>query len=75
MSGRCKACNACMTEEDMCRKFPPDEEGKREYSDMCYSCHEETVAILYGNYKEPENDDDFTLYGSCTVSEMPSDWS
>lgn len=72
MSGRCKSCNVVMTDEDMCRKFPPDEDGKRDYSDLCYSCHEEAVAVLYGNYKEPEYDD-FLLYGSLTVSEMPGD--
>lgn len=75
MSGRCFACNALMTDEDMCRKYPPDEDGKRDYSDMCLSCHEESVAILFGNYREPTYDDDYTLHGSLTVSEMPKDWA
>ena len=73
MSGRCRACNSCMSEEDMCRKFPPDEDGKRDYSDMCSSCHEETVSILYGNYKEP-NYDEYALYKSCGMSFVPEDW-
>ena len=75
MSGRCKACNELMSEEDLCRRFPPDENGKRDYSDMCLSCYDETVAIMYGNYKEPENTNDFLLRGSYTVSEMSGDWS
>jgi hypothetical protein len=52
MSGRCKSCNEFMSEEVMCRKFPPDGDGNREYSDMCGQCHEEVVAILYNNYTE-----------------------
>ena len=75
MSGRCKSCDACMTEEDMCRKFPPDETGKRDYSDMCLRCYDDVVAILYNNYKEPENTNDFSCRGTYTVSEMSGDWS
>ena len=47
MSGRCRACDAVMSEEDLCRKFPPDEDGHRDYSDLCGQCHEEEVAILF----------------------------
>jgi hypothetical protein len=64
-----------MADEDMCRKFPPDEEGKREYSDMCYNCYEEVVAVLYGNYKEPEVNYDFVLRGSYSLSEVSGDGS
>lgn len=51
---RCKACDAIMSSEDMIRKFPADSLGNKHYSDLCGHCHEESVQILYGNYKEPE---------------------
>ena len=51
MSGRCRACDAVMSDEDMCRKFPPDEDGKRDFSDLCGLCHEEALAILFNVYK------------------------
>ena len=75
MSGRCKACNAFMSDEDMCRKFPPDEAGNREYSDMCGSCHEEALAIMYHNYVDPTYYDwvfahEFTLRETYTMSEV-----
>jgi cytochrome c5 len=72
MSGRCKACNAYMSDEDMTRKFPPDENGKKEYSNLCGSCHEEAVAVLVNAYREPDYD---TLYESFTVPRMREDWS
>lgn len=34
MSGRCKACNAVLTEEDMCAKWP----GSDDYIELCSYC-------------------------------------
>ena len=62
-----------MSDEDMTRRFPPDEHGKREYSNMCGNCHEEAMAILVGAYREPEYDD--SLYASFTMPRMREDWS
>lgn len=73
MSGRCKACNAVMSEEDMVRKFPKDEEGNREYSNLCGACHEEAIMIMLGNYREQE--DDYSLYTSYPMSGMREDWT
>lgn len=53
MSGRCKACNAVMSDEDLCRKFPPDADGKRDYSDLCGDCHMISVDVLFDNFVEP----------------------
>jgi hypothetical protein len=73
MSGRCKACNAQMSEEDLCRKFPPDKDGKREYSQYCGSCHEEIIAIMFNNYREPSHEY-VTLPWSRGLSELSEDW-
>lgn len=70
---RCKACNAVMSSEDLVRKYPTDAEGNRDYSDLCGSCHEESVAVLFGNYVEPENDYG-TLYASLGLSSMHEEW-
>jgi hypothetical protein len=73
MSGRCKACNAAMSEEDMSRKFPSDENGIRRYSEYCGSCHEDIVAIMFNNYREPTNEY-VTLPWSRGLSELSEDW-
>ena len=73
MSGRCKACNAQMSEEDLCRKFPPDKDGKREYSQYCGNCHEEIIAIMFNNYREPSHEY-VTLPWSRGLSELSEDW-
>ena len=73
MSGRCKACNAQMSEEDLCRKFPPDDNGKREYSQYCGSCHEEIIAIMFNNYREPSHEY-VTLPWTRALSELSEDW-
>ena len=52
MSGRCSACDAVMSEEDMCRKFPPDEDGHRDYSNLCGDCHLIAIETLYDMYYE-----------------------
>lgn len=70
---RCKACNAVMSSEDMVRKYPADTEGNRDYSDLCGSCHEESVAVLFGNYVEPETDYG-PLHFSHSLSELSGDW-
>lgn len=36
MSGRCKACDAILTDEDMCVK---DKHGN--YTELCYSCRQD----------------------------------
>lgn len=63
MSGRCKACNAIMSDEDLNRRFPPNPDGTREYSNLCGSCHEEAVAVMFNYYHEP-NDEQLPLYES-----------
>lgn len=63
MSGRCKACNASMSEDDMCRKFPPDTNGKREYSNLCGDCHEIAIAVMYNCYAP--YDDRWHKYHFC----------
>lgn len=73
MSGRCKACNASMSEEDMGRKFPPDKEGIKRYSEYCGNCHEEIVAIMFNNYREPPNEY-VTLPWTRALSELSEDW-
>lgn len=76
MSGRCSACDAIMSDEDMCRKFPPDEDGNRDYSDLCGDCHQVAMEVLFDIYREPDYlnwtfSDDFTLQSTYSVSEMP----
>lgn len=56
---RCKACNAEMSDDDAVRKFPPDDAGDREYSDMCFDCYSVAVEVLYDNYEEPESYGEF----------------
>ena len=73
MSGRCKACNSQMSEEDLCRKFPPDKDGKREFSEYCGSCHEEIIAIMFNNYREPQHEY-VTLPWTRGLSELSEDW-
>ena len=70
---RCKACNAVMTDEDMCRKFPPDENGLREFTDLCLPCYDIAMAVLFNTYVEPEYDDLFALRGSHTMSFLSED--
>ncbi len=53
MSGRCKACNAVMSDEDLSRKFPPHEDGKRDYSDLCGECHMIAMDVFFDTYIEP----------------------
>lgn len=69
MSGRCKACNALMSEEDLIRKFPPDPEGNREYSNLCGSCHEIAVNAIFNIFYEPEYDI-LPLYESRAMPKM-----
>lgn len=69
MSGRCKACNASMSEEDMCRKFPPTADGKREYSNLCGDCHETAIAIMFNFYYEPSNES-LPLYESRAMPKV-----
>lgn len=56
---RCKACNAEMTDDEAVRKFPPDDEGNREYSDLCTQCYNISVDVLYDTYMEPESYGEF----------------
>lgn len=75
MSGRCSACNAVMSDEDMCRKFPPDEEGKRQFSDLCGECHQVAMEVLFDTYHEPDYlnwifADEFTLRNAYIMSEV-----
>lgn len=74
---RCRACDVIMSDEDICRKFPADEHGIKEFSDMCKSCHDESVDILYGNYTEPEyykvNLNGNSLYSPLSMSELQED--
>ena len=34
MSGRCKACNALLTEQELCTQYP----DSREYIELCFKC-------------------------------------
>lgn len=72
---RCKACNARMSDEDTCRKFPPDATGHRDYSDLCGACHQIAMDVLFDVYIEPKFYDQYTLYDSYGLSGLPEDWS
>ena len=54
MSGRCKSCNAIMSDEDLCRRFPPTSDGKREYSNLCGDCHETAIATMFNTFVETD---------------------
>lgn len=69
---RCKACNSEMSDEDAIRKYPPDENGRREYSDLCGSCFETAVEVLYDTYEEPVSYGEF--FSPCSMSRMPEEW-
>ena len=71
MSGRCKACNSILSEEDMRRKFPIDVALTRDYSDLCGDCFEDSVAVVFDCYEEPTND---TLSVSYGMSRMSEEW-
>lgn len=71
MSGRCKACNDLMSEEDMCRKGPPDPDGKRDYTELCGHCHEISMNVVFNTFYEGTNNyDEFLLYGKRTVPKV-----
>ena len=53
---RCKACDSEMSDEDVIRKFPINEKGVREYSDLCGKCFEISVEVIFDEYQEPEID-------------------
>ena len=73
MSGRCKACNALMSDDDMCRKFPPDADGHRDYSDLCGDCHQIAMEVLFDTYVEPKTYDNHLLYQAHGLSFMSED--
>jgi len=64
---RCKSCNSIMSDEDMVRKFP---DGT--YNDLCGDCYEESMNILYDNYREPEHE---PCDPSYSLSEVPESWT
>ena len=68
---RCKACNKLLTEEDLVRRYPPDEHGKREFADLCFDCYDVSLAVLYDNYE----DSDEHLYIPHSMSRMQEDWA
>lgn len=69
---RCKACNSEMSDEDAIRKFPPDENGVRAYSDLCGACFETAVEVLFDTYEEPVSYGEF--FSPCSMSTMSSEW-
>ena len=68
---RCKACNAQMSDEDCCKKFPPNSEGKVEYSDLCGDCYELSTDILFDTYHEEQDESLCETHG---MSKVPGDW-
>ena len=46
MSGRCKACDAELTDQEMCTKNPENEQ----YLELCYNCLQETRLAEEGYY-------------------------
>ena len=57
----------------MGRKFPPDANGIKRYTEYCGSCHEEIVAIMFNNYREPPSEY-VTLPWTRALSELSEDW-
>lgn len=46
MSGRCKACDVELTDQEMCTKNPEN----NQYLELCYNCLEETKLAEEGYY-------------------------
>lgn len=51
MSGRCKSCNAILTDQEMRQKNPESEL----YLELCYNCLEETKLAEAGYYDNAFN--------------------
>ena len=68
---RCKACDSIMSEEDCIKKFPPNSLGKIEYSDLCGSCFETVMEVMYDGFQEVTDEFIYTPHSLPTV---PEDW-
>lgn len=60
MSGRCRACNVILTDDEMTNKWP----GTSKYTELCFSCLSKC---------EDDNDDTFWSDDLISLDTLPDD--